>query len=49
MEKRKINTTARGIDTAANQEDAKIEGSLRPKRLDNYIGQKKIKDRKSVV
>jgi Holliday junction DNA helicase RuvB len=44
MEKRKINTTARGIDTAANQEDAKIEGSLRPKRLDNYIGQKKIKE-----
>ena len=44
MEKKKINTTARGIDTAANQEDARIEGSLRPKRLDNYIGQKKIKE-----
>ena len=44
MEKRKINTTARGIDTEANQEDARIEGSLRPKRLDNYIGQKKIKE-----
>ncbi len=44
MEKRKINTTARGIDANANVEDARIEGSLRPKRLDNYIGQKKIKE-----
>ena len=41
MEKRKINTTARGVDTQANIEDSKIEGSLRPKSLDNYIGQKK--------
>ncbi|MBQ3795020.1 MAG: Holliday junction branch migration DNA helicase RuvB [Butyrivibrio sp.] len=44
MEKRKINTTARGVDTQANVEDARIEGSLRPKSLDNYIGQKKIKE-----
>ena len=44
MEKRKINTTARGVDTQANIEDSKIEGSLRPKSLDNYIGQKKIKE-----
>ena len=44
MEKRKINTTARGVDTQANTEDFKIEGSLRPKSLDNYIGQKKIKE-----
>ena len=44
MEKRKINTTARGVDTKANIEDFKIEGSLRPKNLDNYIGQKKIKE-----
>ena len=44
MEKRKINTTARGVDTKANIEDVKIEGSLRPKCLDNYIGQKKIKE-----
>ncbi|SFC35688.1 Holliday junction branch migration DNA helicase RuvB [Butyrivibrio sp. YAB3001] len=44
MEKRTIKTTARGVDTKANIEDAKIEGSLRPKSLDNYIGQKKIKE-----
>ena len=44
MEKRKINTTARGVDTQANIEDSRIEGSLRPKSLDNYIGQKKIKE-----
>lgn len=44
MEKRKINTTARGIDANFNMEDVKIEGSLRPKSLDTYIGQKKIKE-----
>ena len=44
MEKRKISTTARGVDSQANIEDSKIEGSLRPKSLDNYIGQKKIKE-----
>ena len=44
MEKRKINTTARSVDTTEKAEDARIEGSLRPKRLDNYIGQKKIKE-----
>ncbi len=44
MEKRKIVTTARNIDTQANTEDVKIEGSLRPKSLDTYIGQKKIKE-----
>ena len=44
MEKRKINTSARSVDTSENLEDVKIEGSLRPKRLDNYIGQKKIKE-----
>ena len=44
MEKRTIKTTARGLDAKANTEDVKIEGSLRPKRLDNYIGQKKIKE-----
>ncbi len=44
MEKRKIQTTARGIDTQANVEDVKIEGSLRPKTLAGYIGQKKIKE-----
>ena len=44
MEKRTIKTTARGLDAKANTEDVKIEGSLRPKRLENYIGQKKIKE-----
>ena len=44
MEKRKIVTSARGVDTQANVEDARIEGSLRPKSLDSYIGQKKIKE-----
>ncbi|MBO6239385.1 MAG: Holliday junction branch migration DNA helicase RuvB [Butyrivibrio sp.] len=44
MEKRKIVTSARGVDTQANVEDARIEGSLRPRSLDSYIGQKKIKE-----
>ncbi|MBE5825512.1 MAG: Holliday junction branch migration DNA helicase RuvB [Butyrivibrio sp.] len=44
MEKRKIVTSARGLDAEANAEDSKIEGSLRPRSLDNYIGQKKIKE-----
>ena len=44
MEKRKIVTTARGMDAEASVEDSKIEGSLRPRSLDNYIGQKKIKE-----
>ncbi|MBR4831653.1 MAG: Holliday junction branch migration DNA helicase RuvB [Butyrivibrio sp.] len=44
MEKRKIVTSARGIDAKANSEDERIEGSLRPRSLDKYIGQKKIKE-----
>lgn len=44
MEKRKIVTSARGMDAEVSAEDVKIEGSLRPKSLDNYIGQKKIKE-----
>ncbi len=44
MEKRKIVTTARNMDAEANVEDSRIEGSLRPKSLDTYIGQKKIKE-----
>lgn len=44
MEKRKIVTTARGMDAEFSPEDIKIEGSLRPKTLDSYIGQKKIKE-----
>jgi Holliday junction DNA helicase RuvB len=44
MEKRTIKTTARGIAAEYGAEDVKIEGSLRPKTLSNYIGQKKIKE-----
>ncbi len=44
MEKRKIVTSARGIDANVNAEDERIEGSLRPRSLDKYIGQKKIKE-----
>jgi Holliday junction DNA helicase RuvB len=44
MEKKKIVTNARGIDPEINPEDIKIEGSLRPQKLDTYIGQKKIKE-----
>ncbi|WP_026652192.1 Holliday junction branch migration DNA helicase RuvB [Butyrivibrio proteoclasticus] len=44
MEKRKIVTNARGVDTNLNKEDIQVEGSLRPKSLDSYIGQKKIKE-----
>lgn len=34
----------RVIETRETQEDAKMEKSLRPQRLENYIGQKKIRD-----
>lgn len=34
----------RMIETNLTQEDVKIEGSLRPQRLDDYIGQSKIKE-----
>ncbi len=44
MEKRKIQTTARSLDAQAGAEDVRIEGSLRPKTLNSYIGQKKIKE-----
>ena len=36
------------IETNYTEEDAKIEGSLRPQRLADYIGQQKIKDSVSV-
>lgn len=55
MEKRKIRTSVdgdngsrRSIDTSFTSEDIKIEGSLRPHKLTEYIGQKKIKDAMSV-
>ncbi len=34
----------RVIETDLQEEDAKIEGSLRPQKLDDYIGQAKIKE-----
>lgn len=34
----------RMIETSVTQEDIKIEGSLRPQSLDDYIGQSKIKE-----
>ncbi|SDB16771.1 MULTISPECIES: Holliday junction branch migration DNA helicase RuvB [unclassified Butyrivibrio] len=48
MEKRTIRTSAERGNGAVNaeviDEDKKIEGSLRPKRLADYIGQSKIKE-----
>ncbi len=48
MEKRTIRTSASGGNNTTNaeftNEDVKIEGSLRPKRLADYIGQQKIKE-----
>ena len=38
MEKRRI------ITTEAAEEDIRIEGSLRPRSLDEYIGQEKAKN-----
>ncbi|MBR0173567.1 MAG: Holliday junction branch migration DNA helicase RuvB [Lachnospiraceae bacterium] len=43
MEERRIRTT-RSVETAQTEEDIKIEGSLRPKTLAQYIGQEKIKE-----
>ena len=43
MEERKIKTT-RSVETAQTEEDVRIEGSLRPKTLAQYIGQEKIKE-----
>ena len=34
----------RMIETNITEEDVKIEGSLRPQKLDDYIGQSKIKE-----
>jgi len=34
----------RTIETNITEEDRKIEGSLRPKKLDDYIGQAKVKE-----
>ncbi len=48
MEKRTIKTSAQGASNTTNaeftNEDVKIEGSLRPKKLSDYIGQEKIKE-----
>ena len=34
----------RMIETDITEEDIKIEGSLRPQKLDDYIGQSKVKE-----
>ena len=34
----------RMIETNITEEDIKIEGSLRPQTLDDYIGQSKVKE-----
>ena len=34
----------RTIETGLTEEDIKIEGSLRPQRLDDYIGQEKVRE-----
>ena len=34
----------RMIETNLQEEDVRIEGSLRPQKLSDYIGQAKIKD-----
>ena len=58
MEKKTIRTTAgegtdkarrRSTDPTAMTEDRRNEGSLRPRTLDSYIGQKKIKESLSVA
>ena len=36
--------SSRMIETNLIEEDIKIEGSLRPQTLDDYIGQSKIKE-----
>ena len=36
--------TKRIIETTVQEEDIKIEGSLRPQYLNEYIGQDKVKD-----
>ena len=32
------------VDAAPNNEDAEIESSLRPRNLDEFIGQEKVKE-----
>ncbi|MCL4441007.1 MAG: AAA family ATPase, partial [Firmicutes bacterium] len=39
-----INPDQRIISPAAGAEDTEIEGSLRPRRLSEYIGQKKVRE-----
>ena len=40
--------TQRTIETTLTEEDIKIEGSLRPQTLDEYIGQAKAKENMKV-
>ena len=37
-------STDRIVSAQAFDEDARIEASVRPKRLDEYIGQKRVKE-----
>lgn len=42
--KETVNMSNRMIETNLIEEDVKIEGSLRPQNLDDYIGQSKVKE-----
>ena len=39
----------RMIETNITAEDVKIEGSLRPQTLDDYIGQSKVKENLKIL
>ena len=39
----------RMIETSLKEEDIRVEGSLRPKQLDDYIGQSKIKENLKIL
>ena len=41
---RSTTMSRRMIETNITEEDIKLEGSLRPQTLDDYIGQSKIKE-----
>ena len=39
----------RMIETNVTEEDVRIEGSLRPQTLDDYIGQSKVKENLKII
>jgi holliday junction DNA helicase RuvB len=43
------NEQRRIVSGAPYDEDARIEASVRPKRLDEYIGQKRVKENISIA